>query len=538
MTEVAAASGTENGTTDAVREIRERMSQAAEWREQAGQRKRNAAISQVREAREKLTSTTGTRATFDIELAGIYAKNRRPAALALMALALCVACVALVWSKPAFVAAWFGALCVLLAINLTMARAFLGQKHASGSIGVWWGRFTAIELVFGLTWSVMVLHLAQIDLDAAKVFVLFVMLLLVAISTMLSATIPAAVYACALPVSAAVIGYYALRGDIVSTSIAALAPLALAYFLVLGRQLFQNNVMTLQYRAEKDSLIIELEQARANSDEARRRAEEANLAKSRFLATMSHELRTPLNAILGFSEVMKSEVFGAHAVPTYREYAADIHNSGEHLLNLINEILDLSRIEAGRYELHEEAVNLAHAAADCHHLLKLRARNRGTTIHESFEADIPMLWADERAVRQITLNLLSNAIKFTPQGGEIVLSVGRTEDGGLFLSVKDSGPGIPEEEIPTVMSSFGQGTLAMKTAEQGAGLGLPIVKGLVDLHGGTFELESRLREGTKVTVRFPAARVMTALPPVPEEREQSRQSSYPPVITQPMRRAV
>ena len=121
---------------------------------------------------------------------------------------------------------------------------------------------------------------------------------------------------------------------------------------------------------------------------------------------MSHELRTPLNAILGFSEVMKSEIFGAHTVPVYKEYSADIHNSGVHLLNLINEILDLSRIEAGRYELNEEAVSLVHVVADCHHLLKLRATSRGITIHEVFEQGMPRIWGDERAIRQIVLNLL------------------------------------------------------------------------------------------------------------------------------------
>ena len=161
---------------------------------------------------------------------------------------------------------------------------------------------------------------------------------------------------------------------------------------------------------------------------------------------MSHELRTPLNAILGFSEVMKTEVFGEHAVPAYKEYSADIHNSGVHLLGLINEILDLSRIEAGRYELNEEAVSLAGIVEDCHHLLKLRATNRGITIHEMFEADMPRLWADERAIRQICLNLLSNAIKFTPQGGEIWLKVGWTASGGQYMSVKDTGPAFPKRK--------------------------------------------------------------------------------------------
>jgi two-component system cell cycle sensor histidine kinase PleC len=209
---------------------------------------------------------------------------------------------------------------------------------------------------------------------------------------------------------------------------------------------------------------------------------------------------------------MKNEIFGAHAIASYKDYSGDIHSSGVHLLGLI----DLSRIEAGRYELNEEAVTLTATVEECHHLLKLRAKNRGIIIHEMFEIDMPRLWADERAVRQICLNLLSNAIKFTAQGGEIWLKVGWTASGGQYLSVRDTGPGIPEEEIPIVLDSFGQGSNAIKSAEQGAGLGLPIVKHLVDLHGGTFVLRSKLREGTEVIVTFPPERVMSALEPIRE----------------------
>ena len=189
-----------------------------------------------------------------------------------------------------------------------------------------------------------------------------------------------------------------------------------------------------------------------------------------------------------------------------------------HLLGLINEILDLSRIEAGRYELNEESISLVGIVEDCHHLLKLRATNRGITIHEVFETDLPRLWADERALRQICLNLLSNAIKFTPQGGEIWLKVGWTASGGQYMSVKDTGPGIPEEEIPIVLASFGQGSNSIKSAEQGAGLGLPIAKSLVDLHGGTFALKSKLRIGTEVVVTFPPERVVAAMAPMTRAR--------------------
>ena len=234
---------------------------------------------------------------------------------------------------------------------------------------------------------------------------------------------------------------------------------------------------------------------------------------------MSHELRTPLNAILGFSEIMRAEILGPHANPTYKEYAGDIHQSGQHLLNLINEILDISRIEAGRYELHEAPIDLAELVEDCHRLMRLRAESKGLKIVEAFEENLPQLWADERAIRQICLNLLSNAIKFTPSGGTIALKVGRTGTGGQFLSVKDTGPGIPENEIPRVLKSFGQGSLAHQTAEGGTGLGLPITKGLTELHDGAFELKSKLRYGTEVIITFPRKRVMEALPRVPEPAE-------------------
>jgi two-component system cell cycle sensor histidine kinase PleC len=192
---------------------------------------------------------------------------------------------------------------------------------------------------------------------------------------------------------------------------------------------------------------------------------------------------------------------------------------------LINEILDLSRVEAGRYDLREEAVSLGDIVEECRHLMSLRADKRSVVIREAIESELPRLWADARAVRQVILNLLSNAIKFTPQGGQIFIKVGWTAAGGQYFAVRDTGPGIPESEIPIVMSSFGRGTLAQKNAEEGTGLGLPIVKGLVELHGGTFTLKSKVREGTEVIVVFPPERVMTALPQMqvaPSEGRRSR----------------
>jgi len=478
--------------------------------------KRRLAAQYVREARDRLTSTSGTRPAFDYELLRQYAQNRISASLVILLLVATVGFVSSVWTGAVAASAWTVAMLFIHAILVTKCRRFLEKSMGEIAVRSWRLRFITLDLFYGLGWMFVVIHPIGVD-ESASTFMLFVMLLVVAVSSMLASSLPTAVFAATFPVTTAIALDFILQGTLRHYILAAMALTAQGYFAALTFRLYSSTLATLEARAEKDALIGELEQAKAISDEARRRAEAANIAKSRFLAQMSHELRTPLNAILGFSEVMKAEVFGAHAVPAYKEYSADIHNSGVHLLGLINEILDLSRIEAGRYELNEESVSLAAIVEDCHHLLKLRASNRGITIHEIAEPDMPRLWADERAIRQICLNLLSNAIKFTPQGGEIWLKVGWTASGGQYVSVKDTGAGIPEEEIPVALASFGQGSNSIKSAEQGAGLGLPIAKSLVDLHGGTFTLKSKLRIGTEVVVTFPPERVVAAMAPIAEQ---------------------
>ncbi|MFD0915531.1 sensor histidine kinase [Pseudahrensia aquimaris] len=281
---------------------------------------------------------------------------------------------------------------------------------------------------------------------------------------------------------------------------------------LLASKIRGMTIAQLHSEVVRDQLIVDLEAATAISDEARRRAEEANLAKSRFLATMSHELRTPLNAILGFSEVMSNEVMGPLNNDFYKEYVSDIHRSGSHLLKLINEILDLSRIEAGRYEMNEEPVSITDAVEEAKQMMKLKAKQKHIKINLQLQPALPDLKADARAIRQIVLNLLSNALKFTPDSGVVTIKVGWTAGGGQYVSIKDSGPGIPEDEIPVVLSSFGQGSIAIKSAEQGTGLGLPIVQALVHMHQGHFELKSKMREGTEVVASFPKSRVIAPMP--------------------------
>jgi two-component system, cell cycle sensor histidine kinase PleC len=473
---------------------------------------------ELRAVRERLTSSTGLQRAFDHELLRLYAETQRNAATTMLLLAAAIGGAATIWLGAAPVVLWLTVISFAVSFSLILCRRFLRTDGRGVDASAWRRRFMLAQLVQGMVWALLLNVLLTADGDTAKTFLLFVALLITAVVVMLSSNIPMAVYAGVLPITAVIAGYFVPGDNLQWATMAAMAGGGQLYFFMLANRLYSTTVATLEFRAEKDALIAELEQAKANSDEARRRAEEANIAKSHFLATMSHELRTPLNAILGFSEVMKAELFGKHHVPAYRDYAGDIHSSGQLLLDIINEILDLSRIEAGRYELKEEAVSLAHVVDDCQHMLAMRAKARSIVIHDNIEKDLPRIWADERAVRQIALNLLSNAIKFTPQGGEVVVKVGWTASGGQYLSVKDNGPGIPEDEIPIVLQSFGRGSLAIKNAEQGSGLGLPIVKGFIDMHGGQLVLRSVLRQGTEVIVTFPPVRVMDSLAPVLEPR--------------------
>ena len=484
-----------------------------------GDGKRNAQKA-VSEARQRLTSSSGTRADFDFELMQDYAAARVGAALPMATIVCILAIVASFWVPIAFTALWAGLVIAGLLVVAQMARRFTRADPAKFNAGRWTTSFIAAETVSGLALSLLALFTFVIEPgDLAPV--MFAMGLVgIASNAIATHTLPQATLVSTLPVTITVSAALIALGGTLNYTLAAVTICGEIFFLFLAGQLHRSELETISHQSEKDTLIYELEEARTMSDEARRHAEQANVAKSQFLATMSHELRTPLNAIIGFSEVLKSELLGPHQVPQYKEYAGDIHASGQHLLNLINELLDLSRIEAGKYELNEEAISLVDIAEDCRRMMELRARAKGIELVFSYGDNLPKLWGDERAVRQVMLNLLSNAIKFTPQHGKVTLVVQRSRDGGQMISVKDNGPGIPQNEIETVLSSFGQGSLAHKTAEQGAGLGLPIVQKIMDLHQGRFDLYSKLRFGTEVFATFPRARVMDALAPVVEKRNR------------------
>ncbi len=235
----------------------------------------------------------------------------------------------------------------------------------------------------------------------------------------------------------------------------------------------------------------------------------ANRAKSEFLANMSHELRTPLNAIIGFSELIGNESFGPVGDPKYRDYAQDISESGKHLLALINDILDLSKIESGRLELEEENVDVADTIRSCLRLMAERARSGGLELAtEIDETTYSLLRADPRMLKQILFNMLSNAIKFTPPGGKVTVRAWHNRHSGYIIQVVDDGIGMALDDIPKALSRFGQIDSTLGRKYEGTGLGLPLTKSLAELHGGSLDLQSEAGAGTTVTVRFPAGRLM------------------------------
>lgn len=490
--------------------------------------RRVAASRRIRDARQKLASTSTTaRPEFHYDLLYMCARNETGAALATPILATIVALASFYWTFSTSIVLWLASVFITESALLMLCRRFLNEQPGETSLATWRTRLTLAAFFNGIAWGAITISIGQYGEYTADIIIFATLIVILGIRTMFASTLLSFIYASTIPMTVALVTRFVLADTELNWVMAIMAVCVHAYFIFLSRSLNDTVLSMLGLKAEKDALIAEIEEAKAISDEARLRAESANLAKSRFLATMSHELRTPLNAILGFSEMLKTELFGPHSNPIYKEYAKDIHVSGEHLLNVINDILDISRIEADRYELKEEAVPLSSVAQDCIRLLRVRADNKGLQIKTNIAEDLPKLWAEEKATRQVILNLLSNAIKFTPQGGVITVDIGINEDADQFVSIEDNGPGIPKDEIKKVLTPFGQGSLAHETAEGGTGLGLPIVKRLMEIHGGSFVLESELRRGTKVVATFPSKRSMKALPPVPDAKAKHETQTKP-----------
>jgi two-component system cell cycle sensor histidine kinase PleC len=276
---------------------------------------------------------------------------------------------------------------------------------------------------------------------------------------------------------------------------------AYAFAFVVRRQVERQ----LRTGFANEDLAVELRDTRDDALRKRFEAEAANASKTTFLANMSHELRTPLNAILGFSELIANETLGPVGTPRYRDYAGDINASGNHLLSLINDILDIAKIEAGKMDIEPIALDPKPVIEKALTVALARAREKHQRVQTNIESGGANLVADERAVKQIVINLVSNAVKFTPEGGNIVISGTLAADGGFQLCVEDDGPGIPAALLDRIFTPFNQIDNRYSRQAGGTGLGLSLVRGLAELHGGRAWIESDTGAGVRAFVYFPKA---------------------------------
>ena len=257
-------------------------------------------------------------------------------------------------------------------------------------------------------------------------------------------------------------------------------------------------------RTEQDlrSAKLQAEKSKQQAEKSKQQAETSNLAKTNFLANMSHELRTPLNAIMGFSELMCTEKMGPIGSVIYRNYAQDILDSATHLLQVINDILDLSKVESDNFELCMESFELAETVKDVVRTVRAQAEKAEVSLHVRIGSDVPMLYSDERRLKQILFNLVSNSIKFTPRGGKVMTDAAISTTRELAIVVSDTGIGIPESKIEAALSPFGQADDGLDRKYEGTGLGLSLAKSFTEQLGGKFSLKSKIGKGTVVRLTF------------------------------------
>ncbi len=258
--------------------------------------------------------------------------------------------------------------------------------------------------------------------------------------------------------------------------------------------------------------VVNLKKAKSEREAALEEAQQANQSKSEFLGSMSHELRTPLNAILGFSDILSEQYFGPPGAGKYREYAKDIHHSGEHLLELVNDLLDISTIETGKKSLHKEWLSIKDIIDDCTRIIHEKVQSKALKLELEITDELPPIYADKRAMKQILLNLLSNSIKFIPEGGGITIHASNT-DQTTKIVVIDNGPGIPSDQLPNIAKPFVGGKNPY-VSEPGWGLGLTISKSLIELHSGVMIIESDVGKGTTVTLELPSKSAHQDHPPI------------------------
>lgn len=443
------------------------------------------------------------------DLLELFLRNQLKLAPILPMVAVMLSATAAMWNGFGTVASWLFGVVGSNLIQLFLCRLYFRAERNKSEQRDWIGMMAASEFMQGVFWLLPLFMFWPQGNAALGMFLVTAIMAVVALRFLIVSTF--------LPVLIAGTGVMTIGAalrcimemDTLFFSLGAVLITLEVLFLFVARQLQETSRDMLVFKNQKDILITELSQARDTAQGERLKAEKANEAKSAFLANMSHELRTPLNAILGFSEILHGEMFGPLQNGAYKNYAGDINSSGQYLLALINDILDISRIEAGRRDIQEEPIDLCDPLDHARHLSSMNAKQKDITLLINVEMGLPRVLCDERAVQQVAINLTTNAVKFTPKGGRVELGAKRLSNGTVQLYVKDNGPGIPADEKKNALTAFSRGKLAKTKAIDGAGLGLSIVNGIMQLHGGTVEIDSKLGSGTTVVCTFPAKRVLS-----------------------------
>jgi two-component system cell cycle sensor histidine kinase PleC len=418
------------------------------------------------------------------------------------------------WVPIELLGMWFAAICCGTIFYWSLHHQFRARRPGPGDAKRWGRILTGTQILFGLLWTAPPLLFWHYCNDLGHMFLVLVYACNMAGGAAISGPYPRFAAISIISSAIVMIGPTVAEGTPFYFGIAALSVFYTGFMIHMSRNVFLTARDMLLLREDRNELIEQLTAAKIESDKARQRAETASHAKSEFLANMSHELRTPLNAILGFSEIMKGEVFGALGSPQYVEYSRHINDSGHHLLGLINDVLDLAKIEAGRYVVRAVEIDMREAIDTAMKMFTVQAAQGNVTLTVEVEHGLPLLLADERATQQVLLNLISNAVKFTPAAGRVTAFARRSPSGGMEVGVTDTGCGIDPSDINTVFEAFGQGQHDVAAREKGTGLGLPIVRGLVEAHGGKVKLDSTLGKGTTFVCTFPRER-LTAPQPVP-----------------------
>ncbi len=369
----------------------------------------------------------------------------------------------------------------------------------------WFSRMTMLQLFISAAWGLVPWLLWDPSSQINHVFLAGATIAMLAGLVVSRASHMDMFVACLAPVSCVAALRFAFGATWLDYGTAVVIPAYAAQIFFDGRRLARRVDDDARLRFQVEDLARELEETRDEALRKRFEAETANASKTAFLANMSHELRTPLNAILGFSEIIAEECFGPVGSQRYKEYAGDIHSSGAHLLSLINDLLDVAKIEAGKMEIAPHPLD-AHRTFDIAlKLIGARARERQQTLVIEIDPSAPSLYADERALKQILINLCSNAVKFTPEGGRITVRAEAARSGGFQISVQDNGPGIPREKLDRIFTPFSQVDNRYDRQAGGTGLGLALVRGLAELHGGRAWLESEPGKGCCAYVVLPIA---------------------------------